>query len=54
MQVTTSNYFFIHTFKGKLIKTYFAVFLFKITSFEKLLPQNAPIVLKIENFYIGI
>ena len=49
MQVTSSNYFFIHTFEEKLTKTFYAVFfLYKITSFEKLLPHNAPIVLKIE------
>ncbi len=48
MQVTSSSYFFIHTFEGKLTKTFYAFFLFKTTSFEKLLPQNAPIVLKIE------
>ncbi len=48
MQATTSNYFFIHTFDGKLIKTLYAVFLFKTTAFEIFLLQNAPIVLKIE------
>ncbi len=47
MQVTTSNYSFIHILEGKLVKTFYAAFLYKTTSFGNLLPQNAPSDLKI-------
>ena len=37
MQVTTSNYFFIHIFEGKLVKTFYAAFFYRTTSFWKLI-----------------
>ena len=49
MQVTTSNYFFIHIFEGKLVKTFYAAFFCTGQRlFGNLLPQNVPLDLKIE------
>ncbi len=42
MQLTTAIDFFIHNFKGKFIKTFYADFLYKSMSFEKPLVQNTP------------
>ena len=48
MQVTTSNYFFIHVFEGKPVKTFYAVFFCTGQRlFGNLLPQNVPLDLKI-------
>ena len=49
MQVTTSNYFFIHIFEGKLVKTFYAAFFFTGQRlFGNLLLQNVLLDLKIE------
>ena len=47
--VTMSNYFFIHIFEGKLVKTFNAAFFCtRQRLFGNLLPQNEPLDLKIE------
>ncbi len=48
MQITTSNNFLILIFEGKLIKTYYAAVFLYMSLFGNLLPQNAPLVLKIQ------
>ncbi len=37
MQVTILDYFFIHIFGGKLVKTFYVAFLYTTTSFLKLI-----------------
>ncbi len=47
MQVISSNYFLFILLKGNSQKPLTQIILYKITTFEKLLPQNAPIISKI-------
>ncbi len=44
----TSKKIFIHTFEGKFIKAFVPIFMYKATSFDKLLPQNTPMISMIE------